>query len=313
MPNRPKLEYSIMTAQVTDLQYVAHAVPDLAAERKFYGETWGLTEVGEEDGKVYFAAEGSTHPFVIRLRQDDEKKTDLIGYSAASTADVDAIFAQAVALGARPISAPAPVTGLAGGYAARFFDPEGRALEVTSDATRRDARTLKLGEAIPVGLSHIVLHSPDHKALLKFYEDALGFRTSDWIGQFMVFLRCNPAHHRLAIMPGPPALNHVAFDVASVDEMMRGLARMTKEGVTLSWGPGRHTAGNNTFTYYITPNGTAVEYTSDLEDVDEATWVPQTFEMRPDIVDQWGTGRIIPGNVPHVTAEPDKGLWQVPA
>ena len=300
-------------ARVTDLQYVAHAVPDLAAERKFYGETWGLTEVGEQDGKIYFAAEGSEQPFVIRLRQDEEKKTDLIGFSAASPADVDAIFAQAVALGAKPIGAPGPAEGPVGGYAARFFDPDGRAMEVVCDTAKRAARALKAGEAIPVGLSHIVLHSPDVPRLLKFYEDALGFRMTDWIGKFMVFLRCNPVHHRLAIMGGPAALNHVAFDVSSVDEMMRGLARMTKEGVTLSWGPGRHTAGNNTFTYYLTPNGNAVEYTSDLEEVDEATWVPTTFEMRPDITDQWGTGRIIPGNVPHVTAEADKGLWQVPA
>lgn len=301
-----------MTARVTDLLYVAHAVPDLAAERKFYGETWGLTEVGEEDGKIYFAAEGSPHPFVVRLRQSAEKMTDLIGYSAASRADVDAIFAQAVALGAKPISEPGPAEGFSGGYAARFFDPEGRAIEVICDTNPRAARTLAAGEAIPVGLSHIVLHSPDHKGLTKFYEEALGFQTSDWIGQFMVFLRCNPVHHRLAIMPGPPALNHVAFDVSSIDEMMRGLARMTKEGVMLSWGPGRHTAGNNTFTYYLTPNGNAVEYTSDLEECGE-DWVPRTYEMRPDITDQWGTGRIIPGNVPHVTQEADKGLWQVPA
>ena len=27
---------------VTDLQYVALAVPDLAAEREFFGEKWGL-------------------------------------------------------------------------------------------------------------------------------------------------------------------------------------------------------------------------------------------------------------------------------
>ena len=302
-----------MTARVTDLQYVAHAVPDLAAERKFYGETWGLTEVGEDDGKIYFAAEGSTHPFVIRLRQDDEKKTDLIGYSAASRADVDAIFAQALAAGAKPIAEPGPVEGSVGGYAARFFDPEGRALEIICDTNQRTARALKVGESIPVALSHVVLHSPDMKALLKFYEDALGFKLSDSIGQFMVFLRCNSAHHRLAILPGKPALNHVAFDVSSIDEMMRGLGRLTKEGVTLSWGPGRHTAGNNTFTYYLTPNGNAVEYTSDLEECDDATWVPNTYEMRPDITDQWGTGRIIMGNVPHVTLDADKGLWCVPA
>lgn len=300
-------------ASVTDLHYVAHAVPDLAAEQKFYGETWGLTEVAEENGKIYFAAEGSAHPFVIRLRQDDEKKTDLIGFSSASAADVDAIFAQAVAAGAKPIAEPGPAEGPQGGYAARFFDPEGRAIEVICDTNKRQHRTLNKGEAIPIGLSHIVLHSPNHKGLLKFYEDVLGFRVSDWMGQFMVFLRCNPAHHRLAIMPGPPALNHVAFDVSSVDELMRGLARLTKNGVTLNWGPGRHVAGNNTFSYYLTPNGNAVEYTSDLEDVDEATWVPSTYPMSPENTDQWGTGRIIMGNVPHQTMEADNGLWRIPA
>jgi 2,3-dihydroxy-p-cumate/2,3-dihydroxybenzoate 3,4-dioxygenase len=158
-----------------------------------------------------------------------------------------------------------------------------------------------------------VLHSPDHKGLAEFYQQALGFRLSDWIGEFMVFLRCNSAHHRLAILPGPPALNHVAFDVASVDEMMRGLARMHEKGIKLQWGPGRHTAGNNTFSYFETPNGNAVEYTSDLEEVDDEGWVAQTYEPTPAITDQWGTGRIITGNAPHAEMSPDKGLWQVPA
>lgn len=302
-----------MSAAVNDLQYVALAIPDLAAERAFFGETWGLVEVGEEDGKIYFAAQGSPHPFVIRLRQDDERKTDLIGFSAACRADVDALFAQVQAAGCKIIAGPGPAQGPAGGYAFRFFDPDGRAIEVICDAAPRQARILEKGEAIPTGLSHIVLHTPEPAKLVKFYEDVLGFRLSDWIGQFMAFLRCNPAHHRLAILPGPPALNHVAFDVSSVDEMMRGLARMHEKGITLSWGPGRHTAGNNTFTYYLTPNGNAVEYTSDLEEVDEASWQPTVYEFTPSITDQWGTGRIIPGNVPHAEMSPDKGLWQVPA
>ena len=302
-----------MSASVNDLHYVALAVPDLAAERAFFGETWGLTEVAEQDGKVYFAAEGSPHPFVIRLRQDDERKTDLIGFSAASRADVDALFGRVQSAGGKVIAEPGRAEGAAGGYAFRFFDPDGRAIEVICDTTQREYRTLAKGEAIPTGLSHIVLHTPDPAKLVAFYEAALGFRLTDWIGTFMAFLRCNPAHHRLAILPGPPALNHVAFDVASVDEMMRGLARMHEKGVTLSWGPGRHTAGNNTFTYYLTPNGNAVEYTSDLEEVDEASWQPTTYEFSPSITDQWGTGRIMSGNVPHAEMQPDKGLWQVPA
>jgi len=297
---------------VTDLQFVALAVPDLPAESEFFGRTWGLTEVGEEDGLVYFAAEGSSHPYVIRLRRDDERKTDLIGFSAASRADVDALFAQVKAAGGKIISEPAALPTRAGGYAFRFFDPDGRAIEVVCEAQPRPARQLAAGEAIPVGLSHVVFHSPDHKALAEFYQRALGFRLSDWIGDFMVFLRCNPVHHRLAILPGPPALNHVAFDVSSVDEVMRGLARMHAKGVKLQWGPGRHTAGNNTFSYYATPNGNAVEYTSDLEEVDDETWKPQVYDATPAITDQWGTGRIIPGNAPHAEMTPDKGLWQVP-
>ena len=56
-----------------------------------------------------------------------------------------------------------------------------------------------------------------------------------------------------------------------------------------------------------------MEYTSDLEHVDEASWVPTTYEPGPNTIDQWGTGRIITGNVPHAEMTPDKGLWQVPA
>jgi len=302
-----------MSACVTDLQYVALAVPDLAAERAFFGEKWGLIEVAERDGNVYFAAEGSSHPYVIRLRQDTEKKTDLVSFSAASPEDVDAIFEQVKTAGAKIIAEPAEVDSLAGDYAFRFFDPDGRAMEVVTGGQPRPHRKLERGEAIPVGISHVVFHSPKHRELAEFYQRALGFRLSDWIGEFMVFLRCNPAHHRIAILPGPPALNHVAFDVSSIDEMMRGLARMHENGIKLQWGPGRHTAGNNTFSYFETPNGNAVEYTSDLEEVDDETWVPQTYAPTPAITDQWGTGRIITGNVPHAEMNPDKGLWQVPA
>ena len=302
-----------MTVSVSDLQYVALAVPDLAAERAFFTQAWGLVEVAEEDGLVYLAAEASPHPYIIRLREDATRKTDLIGYTADTREDLDALFAQVQAAGCKIIAEPGPAEGPAGGTAFRFFDPDGRATEIVTGATGRTHRQLARGEAIPLGISHVVLHSPDHVKLADFYNDVLGFRLSDWIGKFMVFLRCNPAHHRLAIMPGPPALNHIAFDVSSVDEMMRGLARMTENGIHLQWGPGRHTAGNNTFTYYTTPNGNTVEYTSDLETVDEDSWQPTTYEMSPSITDQWGTGRIIPGNVPHAEMQPDAGLWQVPA
>ncbi len=72
-------------------------------------------------------------------------------------------------------------------------------------------------------------------------------------------------------------------------------------------GTGAAPAGNNTFTYYSSPNGNTVEYTSDLEEVDEASWQPQVYTPGLEVMDQWGTGRIITGNKPHAEMAPDKG------
>jgi len=163
-------------------------------------------------------------------------------------------------------------------------------------------------EGIPQKISHIVLHSPDHQEMVRFFTDVLGFKVSDWLGDFMCFLRCNQWHHRIALLPGPPCLNHVAYDMLGVDDMMRGIHRLKLKGTDLRWGPGRHTAGNNTFSYFTTPGGFAVEYTAELEEVDDATWQATVHAPAPLIMDQWGIGSGGPQTMPH--PEPDKGLFQ---
>src|ERR1700743_2229745 len=47
----------------------------------------------------------------------------------------------------------------------------------------------------PTKLGHVAAFTPELAALQKFYEDLLGFRWSDTVGDFFVFLRCNAAHH----------------------------------------------------------------------------------------------------------------------
>ena len=159
-------------------------------------------------------------------------------------------------------------------------------------------------EGMPLKISHIVLHSPDHKAAVKFFTDVLGFKVSDWLGDFMCFLRCNSAHHRIALLPGPPCLNHVAYDMLTVDDMMRGASRLGKRGTDIRWGPGRHTAGNNTFSYFCTPAGFAVEYTSELDEVDFDNHQDKVHEPGPQIMDQWGIGTGGPQTMPKPEADP---------
>lgn len=295
-------------SKVTEIRYVGYGVPDLEAERAFYADVWGLKEVAVHDGLHYFATEGSAEHHVVRLRHTPARRVDVIGLAADTRADVDALFAKVEQAGCRIIFAPQELAGPAGGYGFRFFSPDGLPFEVSADVAKGTARELQRWEGIPQKISHIVLHSPNHKAAVQFFIDVLGFRLSDWLGDFMAFLRCNPWHHRLAVLPGPPCLNHVAYDMLGVDDMMRGISRLKQSGVNIAWGPGRHTAGNNTFSYFTTPNGNAVEYTADLEWVDEATWKPTVHTPAPRVMDQWGIGVGGPQTMPH--AEPDSGLFQ---
>lgn len=295
-------------SRVTEIRHVGYAVPDLEVERAFYLDQWKLVEAGEKGGMVHLAAEGGDELYVVRLRRNADKRVDVIALAADSPADVDALHAKVVGAGGKVVFAPRALDTLGGGYGFRFFSPDGLPFEVSSDVERRKPRSLSRWEGIPQRISHIVLHSPNHKALVDWFVDVLGFRVSDWLGDFMCFLRCNSAHHRLAILPGPPSLNHVAYDMPSLDDMMAGISRLKQAGTDIRWGPGRHTAGNNTFSYFTTPAGFAVEYTAELEHVDFETHEPKVHVPGPKVMDQWGIGVGGPQTMPH--PEADAGLFQ---
>ena len=210
-------------SRVTEIRYVGYGVTDFAAERKFYADDWGLVEVEATDDTAWFKTHGHDEHHVVRIHQREANCIEVIALAADSKADVDELHAKVAAADCKIISQPGPIDGPGGGYGFRFFSKDGLPFEISADVKRLDKRPIERWEGIPVKISHIVLHSPDHNATVKFFTDVLGFKVSDWLGDFMCFLRCNEAHHRMAILPGPPCLNHVAFDVLSVDDMMRGI------------------------------------------------------------------------------------------
>jgi len=294
--------------RVNEIRYVGYGVPDLNAEAAFYRDTWGLREAFTHGGMIYLATQGHDEPYVVRLRQTQEKRIDIIALSAPTQEAVHALHEQVSQHGGQVLFSPKQLEGPAGGYGFRFFSPDGLPFEISSDVARGPKRDLQRGEGLPLRISHIVLHSPQHQAMVKFFTDALGFRISDWLGDFMCFLRCNRAHHRIAILPGPPCLNHVAYDMPGVDGMMIGISRLRQSGVDLRWGPGRHKAGNNTFSYFVTPGGFAVEYTAELEEVDFDAHVHQVHAPAPRTMDLWGIGTGGPQTMP--APAPDLRLFQ---
>ncbi|WP_028640448.1 VOC family protein [Novosphingobium acidiphilum] len=294
-------------SRVTEIRYVGYGVVDFDAEAAFYADVWGLDRVPSDDGMAWFKTPGHDEHHVVRLRRAEENRIDVIALAAETAADVDALAHKVAAAGGRIVHAPQALTTPGGGYGFRFFSPDGLQFEISAGVARGPGRPLSRWEGLPERISHIVLHSPDHQALAAWFCDVLGFKVSDWLGDFMCFLRCNDAHHRFAILPGPPCLNHVAYDMPTLDDMMRGAHRLKVKGIDIGWGPGRHTAGNNTFSYFVTPGGFVAEYTSELDVVDFATHAPTVHVPAPLVMDQWGIGTGGPQTLPH--AHPNPGLY----
>ena len=295
-------------SRVTEIRYVGYGVTAFDAERSFYVERWGLAEVVAEADQVWLRTQGHDEPSVVRLRRSDANHVDVIAFAADSRADVDVLHDKVVAAQCRIIHPPRTLGSPGCGYGFRFFSPDGLPFGISSDVARGPHRDIGRWEGIPVHMSHIVLHSPKQADLVKFFTNVLGFRVSDWLGDFMCFLRCNSAHHRVAILPGPPCLNHVAYDMRGVDGMMRGISRLRQADVVIRWGPGRHTAGDNTFSYFVTPGGFAVEYTAELQEVDFERHEATVYAPAPRVMDQWGIGVGGPQTMPR--AAPDLRLFQ---
>jgi catechol 2,3-dioxygenase-like lactoylglutathione lyase family enzyme len=281
---------------ITHLRHVDLVVPDYAGQLEFFAGTWGLTVEHSDTGLAFLAAEGSPEQYVVRLREGPDKRVDLIAFGAASAADVDALAGRLAADDVRLINEPGSLPTPGAGYGFRFFDNEGRTVEVSADVTVRQHRKIEPGESIPVRLSHVVINSADPEATRAFYERHLGFALSDTLmhpamGEMMWFLRINAWHHSVAIARGPhPSLHHVSFELRGIDEYMRGTGRLLRAGVEKIWGPGRHLAGNNTFSYFLDPHGNTMEYTTELDRIDEDTWHPHLYDFsQPEVADQWGT------------------------
>lgn len=298
---------------ITHLRHVGIAAPDFERAAEFFRTVWGLTQVAEDSGVAFFATPGSPENYILRVRKDAAKRLDLVAFGVATSHDVDALAERLGRSGVRLDREPGKLDTPGGGYGFRFFDLDGRLIEISSDVAERPFRELEPRESIPRKLSHVVFNSTDVVATKTFYEKHLGLRLSDWLADRMCFLRSGPEHHVLAIAKGPHvALNHVSFEMRGIDEFMRATGRLLRTGHEMIWGPGRHGPGDNTFSYFFDPFGNVMEYTTELEQIDdEESWEPRVFPITPETSDQWGTANDINEKMfPAQWNDPDQGLWQ---
>ncbi len=93
-------------------------------------------------------------------------------------------------------------------------------------AQRVDRRSPVFDHAEPIKIGHVVLFASDFAAMREFYTERMGLIVSDEYPGHGAFMRCQMRgeHHNLFILnrPGKPGVNHVAFTVSDIHEVIGG-------------------------------------------------------------------------------------------
>jgi catechol-2,3-dioxygenase len=290
-----------MISPVTRLSHVALRSPDVERLRTYYTEVIGLSPYHQDAGVVFLASGG--HGPALELHPGSTAGLDHVGFELAA-AHEDELLSRLSGQGVAVTSSENSEPGFSRVH--ELLDVEGNRLQAcVVDQDRAAAPRASIG-IVPNKLGHIAARTRNAEAVTAFYESALGFRWSDWMGDFFVFLRCNTDHHTVNFVNAsrPGELHHFAFELGDGAELLRACDNLVAHGVRLLWGPGRHGVGHNMFTYHADPDGNVVELFCDLDRIaseelgyfeprpwhEDRPQRPKRWVPDPSSANQWGPG-----------------------
>ena len=288
--------------RVSKIAHATYETPDLDQQTEYYTDIIGLIVAAKEKDTVYLASTVDHHSVV--LKRGAKANCVRLGFQLAADADLDAFEKQTAAHGIKTARKKDPEPSIA--EMVTFEDAKGTTMEVFKrDAFSHEKFTRK--GIVPFKLGHVAFHCVDVKKVTDFYCDVLGFRVSDWMGDFFSFLRCGPDHHTINFMEtGSNRHFHTAFELRDWSHMHEACDYLSLNGYKLLWGPGRHGIGHNLFAYHRAPNGLITETFAELDRVNEELgyfeprpWHrdnpqrPKVWEKDPSASNLWG---IMPGD-----------------
>ena len=277
--------------RVTGLRGLILNSTDIERTAEFFDSVWGLQRANSvSDDGVYFKGTG-TEPCILGFVPGEGRGIHTARFALKSKSAVDESFQDLGEQGITLLSEPGPLDLPGDYYGFHTEDPDGNRIELSAinDAGANSDDI----PFVPEKMSHFVFNSPDNVAMRDFYIDVLGFELADWYApNIFFFLKCTEEHHCMGLEKcDNSSLNHMAYQVADLDAMMRCVGQMQLKGYEPLWGPGRHGPGGNCFCYFVDPDGYVVEYTSELIQIPDGTdWTPQEWKPGPDNANVWRTG-----------------------
>jgi len=260
--------------RVKKIAHATYETPDLDQQIEYYTDILGLTLVAKEKDVAYLASTLDHHS--VELRRGEHSQCTRLGFQVGLDDDLNAFEKQIAAHGIKTQRKKDPAPSIADMVS--FDDPKGTAMEVFKRGEFAQQKYPTKG-IVPHKLGHVAFFVKDVKKLTDYYCDVLGFRVSDWMGDFFSFLRCGVDHHTINLMQTPEDRHfHTAFELRDWGHMLTACDHLSLHGYKLLWGPGRHGIGHNIFSYHRAPNGLITELFTQLDQMNEEMGY---FEPRP--------------------------------
>lgn len=153
-------------------------------------------------------------------------------------------------------------------------------------------------QALPGRLQHVVVASADLPAMMRFYEQALGFVPSDYCEaapgdvatRKVAFYRTDPEHHSFAVFSAPKTrADHHCYETECWNDLRDWADHLAERHIKLWWGPGRHGPGNNLFFMVKDLHDHQVEISAELEHMPRHM-APRSWPLEERSLNLWGPG-----------------------
>jgi catechol 2,3-dioxygenase-like lactoylglutathione lyase family enzyme len=244
--------------RIVGIGHLALASPDVDRLAAYYTEVLGFELSARTDGAAYLTPELAHH--AVTVQQGKESGLDHLAFRIeGSLGDAEQELASAGIKAERKTDAEPGIAELL-----EIEDLDGNPLQLYAEIEER----AELGPSgvRPQKLGHVCYFVRDVQATTEFYEQ-LGFKWSDWMGDFFVFLRCNADHHALNLLRSEnnKRLHHIGWELRDWANIQTACDWLARNDYPLVWGPGRHGPGHNLFTYHRDPDGNVVELFAELD------------------------------------------------
>jgi catechol 2,3-dioxygenase-like lactoylglutathione lyase family enzyme len=243
----------------------AHATfetPDIDRQIDYFTQVAGLVLAERVNGRAFLATR--LGDLAVELDKGEHSRCLRLAFQTDPQTEFDDIRkglqAEDVRCEVRNDAAPGIAKMLA------FSDPKGTVCEVFATQTPIAKKQQQVHGIGPFKLGHLAFVVQEPKVFADFYSRVLGFRVSDWIEDWFVFMRCGADHHTINFVKGKRTqMHHVAFELKDWAHVQGACDFLGSRNIPIIWGPGRHGPGHNVYTYHRNPDDQIIEMFTELD------------------------------------------------